>query len=146
LPGFSPVHHWIITAAAQTRDTLQQYYFTNRFPFARGYQAVDYPDLIGGSLSYHFPVAYPERGWAQMVYLLRVRSAVFYDHTIGISRRTGLQRTFNSVGTEWYFDTRWWNQLPVSIGFRYSRLLQPEFVPSGSANRWEIILPVNLLY
>ena len=146
LPGFSPVHHWVITAAAQTRDTLKQYYFTNRFPFARGYQAVDYPDLIGGSVSYHFPVAYPERGWAQLVYLLRVRSAVFYDHTIGISRRTGLQRTFNSVGTEWYFDTRWWNQLPVSIGFRYSRLLQPEFVPSGSANRWEIILPVNLLY
>jgi hypothetical protein len=125
---------------------LKQYYFTNRFPFARGYQAVDYPDLIGGSVNYHFPVAYPERGWAQLVYLLRVRSAVFYDHTIGISRRTGLQRTFNSVGTEWYFDTRWWNQLPVSIGFRYSRLLQPEFVPSGSANRWEIILPVNLLY
>jgi hypothetical protein len=146
LPGFSPVQHWVITAAAQTRDTLQRYYFTNRFPFARGYQAVDYPDLIGGSVNYHFPVAYPERGWAQLVYLLRVRSAVFYDHTIGISRRTGLQRTFNSVGTEWYFDTRWWNQLPVSIGFRYSRLLQPEFVPSGSANRWEIILPVNLLY
>lgn len=145
LPGFSPVHHWVITAAAQTRDTLKQYYFTNRFPFARGYQAIDYPDLLGGGINYHFPVAYPERGWAQVVYLLRVRSAIFYDHTIGISRRTGLQRTFNSVGTEWYFDTRWWNQLPVSVGFRYSRLLQPEFQPTGSANRWEIILPVNLL-
>lgn len=145
LPGLLPVHNVWITLAAQTRDTLQRYYFTNRFPFARGYQAIDYPDLLGGSFTYHFPVAYPERGWGQIVYLLRLRAALFYDHTVGISRRTGNSRLFNSVGAEWYFDTRWWNQLPLSIGIRYSRLLQPEFQPTGSANRWEIILPVNIL-
>lgn len=145
LPGLSPVHNVWITLAAQTRDTLQQYYFTNRFPFARGYQAIDFPDVLGGSFTYHFPIAYPERGWGQIVYLLRLRAALFYDHTVGISRRTGNSRLFNSVGAEWYFDTRWWNQLPVSLGFRYSRLLQPEWQATGSPNRWEIILPVNIL-
>lgn len=145
LPGFSPVHHWIVSAAWQTRDTSRQYFFSNRFPFARGYQAIDYPDLVGANLNYHFPVAYPERGLAHVVYLLRVRAAVFYDHTVGISRRTGQQRLFNSAGTEVYFDTRWWNQLPVSVGIRYSRLLQPDWQPGTGRNRWEIILPVNLL-
>jgi hypothetical protein len=52
---------------------------------------------------------------------------------------------FNSAGTELYFDTRWWNQLPVSFGIRYSRLLQPDWQPGTGRNRWEIILPVNLL-
>ncbi|MFM9021474.1 MAG: hypothetical protein ACKOOA_09135, partial [Sediminibacterium sp.] len=145
LPGFSPVHHWIVSAAWQTRDTARQYFFSNRFPFARGYQAIDYPDLLGANLNYHFPLIYPEKGLAQIVYLLRVRAALFYDHTIGVSRRTGQQRLFNSAGTEVYFDTRWWNQLPVTIGFRYSRLLQPNWQPGTGRNRWEIILPVNLL-
>lgn len=145
LPGITPVHHWVISAAWQTRDTLRQYFFSNRFPFARGYQAIDYPDLLGGSVSYHFPVFYPERGMAQVVYFLRMRAALFYDHTIGISRRTRQQQLFNSAGTEVYLDTRWWNQLPVSIGFRYSRLLQPDSQPGTGSNRWEIILPVNLL-
>lgn len=145
LPGFSPVHHWVVSGAWQTRDTLRQYFFSNRFPFARGYEAIDYPDLVGGSVSYHFPVFYPEKGMGQVVYFLRVRAALFYDHTVGISRRTGLQRLFNSAGTEVFLDTRWWNQLPVSIGFRYSRLLQPDWQPGTGSNRWEIILPVNLL-
>lgn len=145
LPGFSPVHHWVVTAAWQTRDTLNQYFFANRFPFARGYQVIDFPDLLGASVNYHFPVLYPEKGLAQVVYLLRVRTALFYDHTVGISRRTGRQSSFNSLGTEWYFDTRWWNQLPVSFGIRYSRLLQPNGQTGSGRNRWEIILPVNLL-
>ena len=145
LPGFSPVHHWVITGAWQTRDTLRQYFFANRFPFARGYQALDYPDLVGAAINYHFPVWYPEKGLAQVVYVLRVRAALFYDHTVGISRRTGRQQLFNSTGTEIYFDTRWWNQLPVSLGFRYSRLLQADMQPGRSSNRWEIILPVNLI-
>lgn len=145
LPGFSPVHHWVVTAAWQTRDTLRQYFFTNRFPFARGYQAIDYPDLVGAAINYHFPLWYPEKGLAQVVYVLRVRAAVFYDHTIGISRRTGRQQLFNSAGTEIYFDTRWWNQLPVSFGLRYSRLLQADWQSGKGSNRWEIILPVNLI-
>ncbi|MCA6491687.1 MAG: hypothetical protein IM558_07895 [Chitinophagaceae bacterium] len=145
LPGFTPVHHWIVSASWQTRDTARQYFFSNRFPFARGYQAIDFPDLVGVNLNYHFPVAYPEKGLAQVVYLLRMRAALFYDHTVGISRRTGQQRLFNSAGTELYFDTRWWNQLPVSFGIRYSRLLQPDWQPGTGRNRWEIILPVNLL-
>ena len=145
LPGLSSVHNAWISFGVQTRDTMQNYYFTNRFPFARGYQAIDFPDLLGGSFAYHFPIAYPERGWGQIVYLLRLRTALFYDHTVGISRRTGNARIFNSVGAEWYFDTRWWNQLPVSLGLRYTRLLQPEWQGSGSLNRWEILLPVNIL-
>jgi hypothetical protein len=44
------------------------------------------------------------------------------------------------------FDTKWWNQHPVSFGVRYSRLLDTkQFTDPPNANRWEIIMPVNLI-
>jgi len=43
-----------------------------------------------------------------------------------------------------YFDTKWWNQLTISFGIRYSRLLDPDFGGRGP-NQWELILPLNLL-
>ncbi len=52
--------------------------------------------------------------------------------------------TFRSYGSEVYFDTKWWNQLAVSFGIRYSRLLDPDFGGRGP-NQWELILPLNLL-
>jgi hypothetical protein len=51
---------------------------------------------------------------------------------------------FRSYGTEVFFDTKWWNQLPVSFGIRYSRLIDPDFEGRGP-NQWEFILPLNLL-
>jgi hypothetical protein len=49
-----------------------------------------------------------------------------------------------TVGGELYFDTKWWNQLALSIGFRYSRLLDNELV-GLAPNQYEIVLPMNLL-
>ena len=51
---------------------------------------------------------------------------------------------FRTAGTELFFDTRWWNQQPVTLGIRYCRLLDREFSGPTNRNVWEIILPVNL--
>ena len=50
-----------------------------------------------------------------------------------------------STGTEIYFDTKIWNSLPVSIGFRYTRLLDKDLLNPNAVNRWEIIIPINLI-
>ena len=42
-----------------------------------------------------------------------------------------------------FFDTKWWNQQPVTFGIRYSRLLNTD-VLGANANQWSIIVPLNL--
>ncbi len=144
LPGFSNNHSLVLSASYHSRDTLQQYLFSNNFPFARGYTAVDFPRMWKISANYHFPLAYPDWGFGNIVYFQRIRSNLFFDYTEGKSLRTGTRFPFKTVGTELFFDTRWWNQQPVTFGIRYSRLLDNEFRGTTQPNIWELILPVNL--
>jgi hypothetical protein len=147
LPGLFPTHNIVLQGAFQRRDSLQQISFTNNFPFSRGYLAVsDYQMWkVGGN--YHMPLLYPDWGFANLVYFLRIRSNVFYDFTrrniydpiVGYTHRD-----HRSYGTEIFFDTKWWNQLSLSFGFRYSRLMDADIEGRGP-NQWEFILPVNLL-
>lgn len=144
LSGFSNNHNILVSAAYQTRDTLQQYVFTNNFPFSRGYTAIDFPRMWKIGLSYHIPICYPEWGVGNLVYFSRVRMNAFYDYTQGKSLRTGNVYDFASVGSEIFFDTKWWNQQPISFGIRYSHLLNKEFRGTTQPNMWEFILPISL--
>lgn len=144
LPGISNDHSLVVTAAFHSRDTLQQYLFANNFPFARGYSAVDFPRMWKIGVNYHFTWAYPDKGLGNLVYLLRVRSNLFFDYGIGRSLRLATNYPFQTLGTELFFDTRWWNQQPVTFGVRYSRLLNNEFRGITRPNVWELVLPVNL--
>jgi hypothetical protein len=97
--------------------------------------------------NYHMPLFYPDWGFGNIVYFLRVRSNFFYDYTMVFSRDKRASREQRSVGAEIYFDTRWWNALPVNFGVRVSHLLDSDFSgqrPAGT-NRFEIILPVDLI-
>ena len=144
LPGISNNHSLVLTGAFHSRDTLQQYLFSNNFPFARGYTAVDFPETWKLGVNYHIPLAYPDWGFGQLVYFQRIRTNLFFDYTQGKSRRTGITYPFRTAGAELYFDTRWWNQQPITFGIRYSRLLDNEFRGTTQPNIWEFILPVNI--
>ena len=52
-----------------------------------------------------------------------------------------------SVGGELFFDTKWWNQLPVSFGLRASYLLDDGFVSGDRKGNmfYEFILPMDLI-
>ncbi len=145
LPGLFFTHNLVLTAAFEQHDSLHNVSFTNNFPFSRGYSAENFYRMYRFSGNYDFPLAYPDWGFAGIVYFLRVRANLFYDYTrvldfFGFK----FQQQYRSFGTEIYFDTKWWNELPVSFGIRYSRLLDPDFEGRG-ANEWELILPINLL-
>ena len=144
LPGLSNSHSIVLSASFHARDTLNQYLFSNNFPFARGYRAIDFPRMWKLGVNYHFPLAYPDWGFGNIVYFQRIRSNLFFDYTEGKSLRTGIKTPFRTVGTELFFDTRWWNQQPVTFGIRYSRLLDNEFRGVTQPNIWELILPINL--
>lgn len=144
-PGIGKSHHLIVMGSLFARDTLRGAKFTNSFPFARGYNAVNFPRMWRVSANYHFPICYPEFGIANLVYFLRVRANVFYDYTKGRSLRTGREFPLNTAGAELYFDTRIWNTFFASFGIRYSRLLKDDLIePGRNANQFELILPLNL--
>jgi hypothetical protein len=144
LPGLSINHNLVLNAAFQQKDTLNQRSFSNNFPFSRGYSGENFHLMTKWGVNYHFPIAYPDAGFANIVYLLRLRVNLFYDNTyVQDSRKNSA--SFRSTGTEVFFDTKWWNQLPLSIGFRYSNLLDRDLFGGAGSNKFEFVLPVNLL-
>jgi hypothetical protein len=145
LPFFGN-HSIVVQGAIQETDT-SNVTFSNRFNMSRGYSDYYFSRMWKVSGNYHLPLLYPDFGIANIAYLLRVRGNLFYDLSRVYSNDKTISRDFRSVGTEIFFDTKWWNQLPVSFGFRVSHLLDDGFAPQDKkGNNWfEFILPVNLI-
>ena len=147
LPGFAFTHSLILDAAFQQRDSLNNARFSNNFPFSRGYTAENFYRMWLLSANYHLPLLYPDWGVGNIVYFQRIRANLYYDYTKVLDYFAGygqFKAPFRSYGTEIYFDTQWWNELAISFGIRYSRLIDPDFQGRGP-NQWELILPLNLL-
>lgn len=143
LPGFFVTHSLVLQASMQNRDTLRNYFFSNNFEAARGYNSYQFARNWKVGVTYYFPLLCPDYGFKNIVYLLRVRAAVFYDYAKGGGVNIKQQYLFRSAGGEIYFDTKWWNQQPISFGFRYSRLFDYR-ATSQQPDQWEFIVPVNL--
>ncbi len=129
------------------KDTIGQLNFSSGFPFSRGYQAENLHEMIKWGANYHLPLLYPDAGFANIAYLLRLRANLFYDHTIVndfFNNGRTFTANFRSTGAEIYFDTKWWNEASVTFGIRYSYLLDNDIFGGTGKNRWELILPVNI--
>ena len=144
LPGMHVNHNLVVTAAYQGRDTMRQYFFTNSFPFSRGYNVINYPRMWKVGLNYHFPLLYPDWGFGGILYFRRIRANAFYDYTIGKSLRTGLTTPFSSVGGELFFDMKFWNIQTFTPGIRYSYLIDTDLLSPTRTGLFEFVLPINL--
>lgn len=144
LPGIGKTHNLVLNAAYQARDTAGDYAFTNNFPFSRGYDAIDRPRVWKLGVNYHFPLFYPDWGFANLVYFRRIRANAYYDYSSTKSLKTGIISQYRSYGAEIYFDTKWWNQQSLIFGIRYSRLTDHQLA-GLKPNQWQIILPVTIL-
>ncbi len=149
-PGFAYTHNIVLGLAYQNRDTLRSTSFSNSFPFSRGYTVPNLRNMYKWGINYHLPLAYPDFGFGNIVYFQRIRANAFYDFTRAgeVIYRNGLRTTenFRSTGVEIFFDTKWWNELPLNFGFRYSHLLDPDLYAGANSGseRFEFVLPVNL--
>ncbi|MDP4263089.1 MAG: hypothetical protein Q8941_11225 [Bacteroidota bacterium] len=144
LPGIFPSHSLVITAAFQETDTLNAL-FSNRFPYSRGYNVPYFSRMERLSGNYHFPIVYPDFGIANILYLQRIRGNVFFDFTRVFSLDKKATADQRSVGGEIYVDTKWWNQYPLTFGFRVSHLLDNDFYTHSKGTVYEFILPVSIL-
>jgi hypothetical protein len=150
LPGLLRIHNLVLTGGFQQRDT-SRLLFGNLLASARGYSG--YYETNAGSrmwrlsANYHFPLWLPDWGFGDLLYIRRIRANLFYDRQRLYANDRIRTIDLASTGGEIYFDTRWWNQLPVTLGFRISHLLNDD--PLGGyakgSNLFEFIIPVDLI-
>jgi hypothetical protein len=145
-PGLFANHSLVISAAYQQHDKDNNGNFSNDFPFVRGYTAENLYQLSKVSVNYHFPLFYPDAGLLNAAYLTRVRGNVFYDYGHGNDFYTNgstFKADFKATGVQLFLDGQLWNQLPYTIGIRYSHLLDKDIFGGTGSNRIEVVLPVS---
>ena len=146
-PGLFRNHSLVIDGAYQRRDTLGDF-FSRTFSFPRGYQELNQRRMYKVGVNYHLFICYPDWGFGNIIFFQRVRMNAFFDYGSSLTKfADGSLREIRtrSTGAEFFFDTKFWNALPVNFGVRYSRLLDDDLQNRGAVNRWEFILPLNII-
>ncbi|HMK27562.1 MAG TPA: hypothetical protein VK483_16130 [Chitinophagaceae bacterium] len=144
-PGILSSHNLVLTGSWQERDTLGQIGFSNRFAYSRGYTGRYFSRMWRLSANYHFPLLYPDWGFGNILYLQRIRANAFYDLTRVYSRNKLQTADQRSVGGEIFIDTKWWNQYPLTFGFRVSHLLDRDQFDGFQGTVFEFVLPVSII-
>ncbi len=138
MPGLAKTNSFAVNLAYQGSGLDNQYSYTNNFPIARGYREIDLPRLWKAGFNYHFPIAYPDWGFANLAFLQRVRANIFFDYCAGRDVAAGVTYNFNSFGAELYIDGKIWNEQPVTVGCRYSKLL-------NGGSLFELVAPILII-
>ena len=139
LPGLMANHSIEIEADYQEEKLTNPYQFGDLFRYARGYTIPLNDKVWRVGANYHFPIVYPDWGFLGYMYFRRIRGNIFYDQ----SRYSHFGASFDqsSTGGELILDIQWLN-LPVvlSIGGRYSHLLEDDLQDPDRKGRFEIFL------
>jgi hypothetical protein len=145
VPGLLSTHNLILTGSFQQRDTLAQIVFSDRFAYSRGYTGRYFSRMWRLSANYHLPLLYPDWGFGNILYLQRIRANLFYDFTKVYSKDKLTTRDQRSAGGEIFVDTKWWNQYPLTFGFRVSQLLDQDQFNGFKGTVFEFVLPVSII-
>lgn len=96
--------------------------FTDRISFPRGYSTLSFDEAISFKLDYKFPLAYPDFHLSSLLYIKRIKMAVFYDE---VNHLKGNKEYYRSVGSDLLFDIHLLRSfVPFEIGLRSAYLLE----------------------
>jgi hypothetical protein len=142
LPGPLPNHVlWFQFDYFQEDSTRVR--LSDNFQYARGYNATRSDNIYRVGINYHFPLIYPDWGFAGLLYFKRVRVNGFFDYSSG---KTGeVNSLYRSAGAEIIFDVQAFNVQPFTFGFRWSRLLDTDPFSPGRNQYFEFFLPLERL-
>ena len=140
-PGLLKTHSLSINYSYLHRDTLRNFSYSKVFPFSRGYDYVDLGRLSKFGFNYQLPLFYPDFGFGNLLFINRIRLNAFAESTKSRNQRTQRVLSYKTIGSELYFDTKWFNQQALTFGVRYSYLLNADkhLEPTSVV---EFILPV----
>ncbi|MBT5427998.1 MAG: hypothetical protein HOK84_17465 [Bacteroidetes bacterium] len=143
--GLMPNHNLVLGLSAKIEPSSNQYQFIDQHTYPRGYQIPENDFMITVSTNYHFPLLYPDIGINGIIYLLRIRANLFVDLAQGRVvdySSSVICRRYLSAGSELIFDTKVFNILTMSIGFRYSLLGFSDLHNPSKNGKFEVFLPV----
>jgi hypothetical protein len=145
-PGLSPNDNVVFQASFQQEDPNLVPRFGDNFFYARGYNRPSYDAIYKVGANYHLPIAYPDWGFFGVLYLYRLRGNIFFDHSMTFytpaESNVEEQNQFNSTGAEFIFDTRLFNAMDFTMGFRYSYLLNDDPRVSGRSSDFKVFIPL----
>ncbi len=144
--GFLPNHNFVVDFSFKHENRWNDYNYLDLNTYPRGYDLSNRGNWIGTwQFNYHFPLMYPDIGFAGLMYLKRIRGNFFLDfgagdtiHPNGNSEYT----IFQSIGAELILDLNLINLLPISAGFRISALGTSDPYNPGRSSYFEVFLPV----
>jgi hypothetical protein len=115
-PGLARHHGF--KAYAGYQDAVSDYHrYPNQVSIVRGYSGVSADKMMTASVAYVFPLFYPDWRLGPVLYLKRLKGAVFYDHTILLDE--SLYDSFITVGLDLSVDFHLLSIMaPFEIGLR----------------------------
>ena len=122
LPGIGQNHSIKLQANYRKQSLSDAYQFVDGFSYPRGYSRRANDDFVKLAVNYHLPIAYPDWGFKGITYFKRIRANFFFDYGKATSDHLE-QNQFKSAGVEILLDNNFFMELPVSIGWRNSFLL-----------------------
>ncbi len=134
LPGIGINHNLILHADYKADLEDADFQFTTGFSH-RGYGVVPGDKLWRLSANYHFPLWYPDWGFAGLFYIYRIRSTFFYEYTSAQVEEELANRS--SAGVEVVLDLNLVNATSATIGIRYAHPLSGEL----NAGQFELFIP-----
>ncbi len=136
LPGIGINHNTVLHADYLKNIEGADYKFLTGLQH-RGLGVIPADKVWRLSANYHFPVVYPDWGFAGLIYFYRVRANLFYDYSM-TSVYEGGMNNYHTSGVELVFDVNLVNSVETNFGIRYSYGIDTP----APVNQFEFFLPV----
>ena len=136
-PSIKPSNYLLLGLEYMTQKTGDEYVqLSSRYAGPRGFDIPDGNNNYTTSLTYGFPLVYPDVGFGSIAYLRRIRVQPFFDFGY-TDFKTAPDKYLSSAGAEVMFDFQFAN---LTIGLRFTRLLSGY---QGDPFVFEIFIPAQ---
>jgi hypothetical protein len=115
-PGFAKNHSLMLSSGYQKKQQIY-YNFQDFVYLPFGYTNIFQKEIVSLHTGYSFPLLCPDWRLSHILYIQRIRPAVFYDYAVGFDQAPN--RKYSTAGIDLWLDFCPVNFLiPLKIGFR----------------------------
>jgi hypothetical protein len=115
-PGLARHHGFRLYGGYQDR-VVHHYYYSGIINLPRGYSGIYADRIVSGSVSYAFPVFYPDWNIGPLLYLKRLKGNLFYDYARTFNAEPIL--SYQSIGLDLTVDFNLFRHFaPLAAGLR----------------------------
>lgn len=135
-PGLFRHHGFRVYGGYQDR-VVNHYYYSGIINLPRGYSGIYADRIFSGSVSYAFPVFYPDWSIGPIVYFKRLKGNIFYDYAMTLNE-VPIQ-TYQSIGLDLTVDFHLFRHFaPLEAGLRSI------YFPGTGTFGFEFLYAINL--